>query len=90
MDTMTEPLPLATPPLATDQSERSVEEADQSGASIDLSLLWEMIDRHRLSREQESLSGKHVDTTWELVILQAVLIVLTDRSVSADCALEQL
>ena len=37
---------------------------------LDLDTLWEMIDRHRLSSERDKLSGEHINTTWELVIVQ--------------------
>ena len=47
-----------------------------SGTSLDLDTLWEMLDRHRLSREGEQLAGAHINTTWELVIVQGVLLTL--------------
>ena len=40
---------------------------------LDLDTLWEMIDRHRLSSERDKLSGEHINTTWELVIVQVSL-----------------
>jgi len=43
---------------------------------LDLDTLWEMIDRHRLSSERDKLSGEHINTTWELVIVQGVLLTL--------------
>merc|ERR1719410_1882069 len=43
---------------------------------LDLGLLWEMIDRHRLSLEGEQLDGQRINTTWELVIIQGVLLTL--------------
>jgi len=45
-------------------------------AQLDLGLLWEMIDRHRLSLEGEKLDGQRINTTWELVIIQGVLLTL--------------
>merc|ERR1719394_1744824 len=35
-----------------------------------------MIDRHRLSLEGEKLDGQRINTTWELVIIQGVLIIV--------------
>jgi len=43
---------------------------------LDLDTLWEMLDRHRLHREDEELAGAHINTTWELVIVQGVLLTL--------------
>merc|ERR1712012_677751 len=63
----TEPSPLPAPPVTQESS---------YPGHINLDLLWEMIDRHRLNKEQDTLEGRYTNTTWELVILQAVLIVL--------------
>ena len=63
----TEPSPLPAPPVTQESS---------YPGHINLDLLWEMIDRHRLNKEQDTLEGEYTNTTWELVILQAVLIVL--------------
>jgi len=46
---------------------------DQEARPLDLSLLWEVIDKHKQEQEGEV---KHVSTTWELVLIQAVLLTL--------------
>jgi len=38
--------------------------------------LWQMIDQHRLSSSAKDLEDKRHDTTWELVIIQGVLLTL--------------
>jgi len=38
--------------------------------------LWQMIDQHRLSSSAKDLEDKKHDTTWELVIIQGVLLTL--------------
>lgn len=43
---------------------------------LDLDTLWEMLDRHRLAKEGEQLGQDHINTTWELVIVQGVLLTL--------------
>lgn len=43
---------------------------------LDLDTLWEMLDRHRLVKEGEQLGQHHINTTWELVIVQGVLLTL--------------
>merc|ERR1711976_127901 len=39
-------------------------------------ILWEIIDKHRLKKINDKISGDHIDTTWELVIIQGVLLTL--------------
>jgi len=46
---------------------------EQEARPLDLSLLWEVIDKHKQEQEGEV---KHVNTTWELVLIQAVLLTL--------------
>lgn len=46
---------------------------DQEARPLDLSLLWEVIDKHKQEQEGEV---KHVNSTWELVLIQAVLLTL--------------
>lgn len=45
----------------------------QEARPLDLSLLWEVIDKHKQEQEGEV---KHVNSTWELVLIQAVLLTL--------------
>jgi len=47
--------------------------SDHEARPLDLSLLWEVIDKHKQEQEGEV---KHVSTTWELVLIQAVLLTL--------------
>jgi len=46
---------------------------DQEARPLDLSLLWEVIDKHQQEQEGEV---KQVNSTWELVLIQAVLLTL--------------
>merc|ERR1711944_171694 len=46
---------------------------DKEARPLDLSLLWEVIDKNKQEQEGEV---KHVSTTWELVLIQAVLLTL--------------
>jgi len=46
---------------------------DKEARPLDLSLLWEVIDKHKQEQEGEV---KHVNSTWELVLIQAVLLTL--------------
>merc|ERR1711863_56868 len=46
---------------------------EQEARPLDLSLLWEVIDKHKQEQEGEV---KQVNTTWELVLIQAVLLTL--------------
>jgi len=47
--------------------------SDQEARPLDLSLLWEVIDKHKQEQEGEV---KQVNSTWELVLIQAVLLTL--------------
>jgi len=47
--------------------------SDQEARPLDLSLLWEVIDKHKQEQEGEV---KQVNSTWELVLIQAVLLAL--------------
>merc|ERR1711944_136974 len=46
---------------------------DKEARPLDLSLLWEVIDKNKQEQEGEV---KHVNSTWELVLIQAVLLTL--------------
>merc|ERR1711944_365446 len=46
---------------------------DKEARPLDLSLLWEVIDKNKQDQEGEV---KHVNSTWELVLIQAVLLIL--------------
>ena len=54
----------------------STPEPTSSNLDLDLDTLWEMLDRHRLLKEGEQLGQHHINTTWELVIVQGVLLTL--------------
>jgi len=47
--------------------------SDHEARPLDLSLLWEVIDKHKQEQEGEV---KQVNSTWELVLIQAVLLAL--------------
>lgn len=54
----------------------STPEPASGNLDLDLDTLWEMLDRHRLLKEGEQLGQEHINTTWELVIVQGVLLTL--------------
>jgi len=53
--------------------ESDSQDLTQEARPLDLSLLWEVIDKHKQEQEGEV---KHVNSTWELVLIQAVLLTL--------------
>jgi len=46
------------------------------GKPFDLSVLWEVLEKHKEQMEEKEESGKHINTTWELVVVQGVLLTL--------------
>jgi len=46
------------------------------GRPFDLSLLWEVLEKHKEHMDEKEVSGKHINTTWELVVIQGVLLTL--------------
>ena len=38
--------------------------------TFDLSMLWQMLERHKDEMEEKKESGMNINTTWELVIVQ--------------------
>jgi hypothetical protein len=38
--------------------------------TFDLSMLWQMLERHKDQMEGKEESGMNINTTWELVIVQ--------------------
>ena len=50
-----------------------IDTSTPESASGNLDTLW-MLDRHRLLKEGEQLGQQHINTTWELVIVQGVLL----------------
>lgn len=44
--------------------------------TFDMSMLWQMLERHKDQMEEKKESGMNIDTTWELVIVQGVLLAL--------------
>eukprot|EP00091_Calanus_sinicus_P010671 TRINITY_DN24644_c0_g1_i1.p1 TRINITY_DN24644_c0_g1~~TRINITY_DN24644_c0_g1_i1.p1 ORF type:complete len:318 (-),score=49.49 TRINITY_DN24644_c0_g1_i1:35-988(-) len=44
--------------------------------TFDLSMLWQMLERHKDQMEEKEESGMNINHTWELVIVQGVLLAL--------------
>merc|ERR1711936_921157 len=55
----------------TMEEDRSVQERE--ARTLDLSLLWEVIDKHRKAKEEDV---EQSNSKWELVVIQAVLLTL--------------
>merc|ERR1711936_1173469 len=55
----------------TMEEDRSVQERE--ARTLDLSLLWEVIDKHRQEKEEDV---EETNNKWELVLIQAVLLTL--------------
>ena len=43
------------------------------GRPFDLSLLWEVLEKHKEHMDEKEEAGKHINTTWELVVIQVNL-----------------
>ena len=65
-----------TDSIIMDIMDTSTTEPASGNLDLDLDTLWEMLDRHRLVKEGEQLGQEHINTTWELVIVQGVLLTL--------------
>jgi len=65
-----------TDSIIMDIIDTSTTEPASGNLDLDLDTLWEMLDRHRLVKEGEQLGQHHINTTWELVIVQGVLLTL--------------
>jgi len=46
------------------------------GRPFDLSLLWEVLEKHKEHMDEKEEAGKHINTTWELVVIQGVLLTI--------------
>jgi len=46
------------------------------GRPFDLSLLWEVLEKHKEHMDEKEVAGKHINTTWELVVIQGVLLTI--------------
>ena len=44
------------------------------GRPFDLSLLWEVLEKHKEQMDEKEETGKHINTTWELVVIQVRLV----------------
>ena len=40
------------------------------GRSLDLRMLWQVLERHNEQMEENEMAGRNINTTWELVIVQ--------------------
>jgi len=46
------------------------------GGGLDLRVLWEVLERHKDEMEEKEAAGKNISTTWELVVVQGVILTL--------------
>jgi len=46
------------------------------GNTFDLSMLWEMLKSHNKAMGEKEDNGKNINSTWELIIIQGVLLAL--------------
>jgi len=46
------------------------------GRPFDLSVLWQVLEKHKEQMDEKEVTGKHINTTWELVVVQGVLLTL--------------
>jgi len=46
------------------------------GRPIDLDLLWKVLEKHKEQMEEKETTGTHMNNTWELVIVQGVLLTI--------------
>jgi len=44
--------------------------------TVDLDLLWKVLEKHKADMEEKEITGKHINTTWELVVVQGVLLTI--------------
>ena len=40
------------------------------GRTLDLRMLWQVLERHNEQMEEKEMAGRNINTTWELVIVQ--------------------
>jgi len=43
---------------------------------LDLRVLWEVLERHKEEMAEKEAAGKNISTTWELVVIQGVILTL--------------
>jgi len=67
---------MTTTETITDITSISTQEAVDYDDQELRDFLWQMIDQHRLSSSAKDLEDKRHDTTWELVIIQGILLTL--------------
>jgi len=46
------------------------------GSTVDLSLLWKLLEKHKEEMEEKEITENHINTTWELVVVQGVLLTI--------------
>jgi len=46
------------------------------GSPVDLDLLWKLLEKHKETLEEKDITGKHINTTWELIVVQGVLLTI--------------
>lgn len=48
----------------------------EEGSPFDLSVLWQVLESHKLEMKEKAAAGQNINTTWELVVVQGVLLTL--------------
>merc|ERR1719341_2663180 len=46
------------------------------GRPFDLSVLWQILEKQKEHMDEKEVAGKHINTTWELVVVQGVLLTI--------------
>jgi len=46
------------------------------GSTVDLSLLWKLLEKHKDELEEKEITENNINTTWELVVVQVILLTL--------------
>jgi len=68
----------STPNILWDDLELSEDGSPMggSGRSLDLHMLWQVLERHKEQMAEKEVVGNNIDTTWELVVIQGVLLTM--------------
>ena len=45
------------------------------GKPFDLSVLWQILEKQKEHMDEKEVAGKHINTTWELVVVQVQFII---------------
>jgi len=63
-------------PILWDDLELSEDGSPMGGRSLDLHMLWQVLERHKEQMAEKEVAGQNIDTTWELVVVQGVLLTM--------------